>query len=171
MVVFPDKFTNSKQGKKSKTKVPYEESIDTKPLAEVRKIGKPRTGVSSPEEMQKGREAALQATMNITGGKVSSQTEFRDNLSSRKTDKRNKGGVSSRKDPPLGKTQTFAPPGYQQAGEWYCENCNMVHSWPLCPCPICQQKGHLYYHCPDRNKEESVEGAHQQMHTSEDGPG
>ena len=31
----------------------YEENIDTKPQAEVRKVGKPHTGVPSPEEMQK----------------------------------------------------------------------------------------------------------------------
>ena len=155
VVVSPDKFTNSKQDKKSKTKVPYEESIDAKPPVEVRKMGKPHTGVPLPEEMQKDREVALQATMNITGGKVSSPT---------------KEGISCRKDSHLEKSQTFAPPGYQQAGEWYCKNCNMVHSGPLCPCPICQQKGHLYYHCPDRNKKESVEGAYQQMNTSEEGP-
>ena len=71
----PEEFTNSRQDKKSKIKVPYEENIDMKPPAEVRKVGKPCTGVPSPEEMQKDREAALQATMNITGGKVSSPTE------------------------------------------------------------------------------------------------
>ena len=46
----------------------------------------------------------------------------------------------------------------------------MVHGGPLCPCPICWQKGHLYYHCPDRDKKESVEGAYQQMQTPEDSP-
>ena len=46
----------------------------------------------------------------------------------------------------------------------------MVHSRPLCPCLICRQKGHLYYHCPDRDKKESVEGAYQQMQISGQGP-
>ena len=156
VVVSPEEFTNSRQDKKSKTKVPYEENIDTKTPAEVRKVGKPRTGVPSPEEMQKDREASLQATMNITGGKVSLPTELKDDLSFRKADKKNKESVPANKAPCLEKTQTFAPPGYQQAREWYCENCNMVHGRPLCPCLICQQKGHLYYHCPDRDKKESI---------------
>ena len=108
--------------------------------------------------------------MNITGRKVSSPTELKDYLSFRKADKKNKESVPSSKAPHLEKTQIFAPPGYQQAREWYCENCNMVNSVPLCPCPICQQKGHLYYHCPDRDKKESAEGAYQQMRISEDGP-
>ena len=118
-----------------------------KPPAEVRKVGKPRTGVPSPEEMQKDREAALQATMNITGGKVSSPTEPKDDLSFRKADKKSKESVSASKVPHVEKAQAFAPPGYHQAREWYCENCNMVNSGPLCPCLICWQKGHLYYHC------------------------
>ena len=71
VVVSPEEFTNSRQDKKSKTKVLYEENINMKPSAEVRKVGKPRTGVPSPEEVQKDREAALQATMDIMGGKAS----------------------------------------------------------------------------------------------------
>ena len=55
----PEEFMNSRKDKKSKTKVPYEENIETKPPAEVRKVGKPHTGVPSPEEIQKDREAAL----------------------------------------------------------------------------------------------------------------
>ena len=37
VVVSPEEFTNSRQDKKSKTKVLYEENIDMKPPAEVRK--------------------------------------------------------------------------------------------------------------------------------------
>ena len=51
MVVSPEEFTNSRQDKKSKTKVLYEENIDTKPPAEERKVGKPRTEVPLPEEV------------------------------------------------------------------------------------------------------------------------
>ena len=151
--------------------MPYEENIDTKPSAEVRKVGKPRTGVPSPEEMQKDREAALQATMDITGRKVSSPIEPKDYLSFKKADKKNKESVPANKAPCVEKAQAFTPPGYHQAREWFCENYNMVHSGPSCPCLIFWQKGHLYYHCPDRDKKESLEGAYQQMHTSGEGPG
>ena len=120
VVVSPEEFTNSRQDKKSKTKVPYEENIDTRPPAEVRKVGKPCTGVPLPEEMQKDREAALQATMNITGGKVSSPTESKDDLSFRKAEKKSKESVPASKAPHVEKAQVFAPPGYQQAREWYC---------------------------------------------------
>ena len=113
--------------------------------------------------MQKDREAALQATMDITGGKASSPTELKDDLSFKEADKKSKESVLVNKAPHVEKAQAVAPPGYHQARNWYCENCNMVHSRPLCPCPICRQKEHLYYHCPDRDKKESVEGAYQQM--------
>ena len=46
----------------------------------------------------------------------------------------------------------------------------MTHDGPLCPCPICKQRGHLYYNCPDRDKKESIEGAYEQMKLPEDGP-
>ena len=160
VVVSPEEFTNSRQDKKSKIKVLYEEDIDMKPPVEARRVGKTCTGVPSPEEMQKGREAALQATMDIMGGKVSSPTEPKDDLSFKKADKKSKEGVLVNKAPCVEKAQTVAPPGYHQARDWYCENCNMVHSGLLCPCPICKQKGHLYYHCLDRDKKEGVEGAY-----------
>ena len=140
------------------------------PPVEIRKVGKTCSGVPSPEEMQKDREAALQAAMDITSGKASWPTELKDNMTLRKTDKKNKENAPSKKTPHSEKIQTFALPGYQQARQWYCENCTMVHGGPLCPCPICQQKGHLYYHCPNRGKKESIEGAYQQMQTPEDGP-
>ena len=165
MVVSPEEFTNSRQDKKSKIRVLYEENI-----AEERKVGKPCTGVPLPEEVQKDREAALQATMDITGGKASSPTEPKDDLSFKKAEKKSKESKPVNKAPHGEKAQTPVPPGYHQARDWYCENCNMVHSGPLCPCPICRQKGHLYYHCPDRDKKESVEGAYQQMQISGQGP-
>ena len=117
----PEEFTNPRQDKKSKTKVLYEENIDTKPQVEVRKVGKPCTGVPSPEEMQKDREAALQATMDITGEKVSSPTEPKDDLSFKKADKKSKESVPANKAPCVEKAQAFTLPGYHQAREWYCK--------------------------------------------------
>ena len=60
VVVSPEEFKNSKQDKKLRTKVVYEESIETMPLAEVRKVGKPQ--VSHVEEMQTSSPPNYQQT-------------------------------------------------------------------------------------------------------------
>ena len=75
--------------------------------------------------------------MDITGGKASSPTEPKDDLSFKKAEKKSKESKPVNKAPRGEKAQTLVPPGYHQARDWYCENCNMVHSGPLCPCPIC----------------------------------
>ena len=47
------------------------------------------------------------------------------------------------------------PPPYQPRKEWYCDNCQTSHGGPICPCPICDRVGHIYYLCPHRDEKES----------------
>ena len=47
------------------------------------------------------------------------------------------------------------PPPYQSEKGWYCDNCQTSHRGPICPCPICNGVGHIYYLCPHRDEKES----------------
>ena len=38
---------------------------------------------------------------------------------------------------------------------FFCENCLESHEPPACPCPICEQRGHIVTDCPYRNLPES----------------
>ena len=38
---------------------------------------------------------------------------------------------------------------------FFCENCFESHEPPVCPCPICEQRGHIVTDCPYRNLPES----------------
>ena len=40
--------------------------------------------------------------------------------------------------------------------EFFCENCQLTHPPPNCPCPICNQVGHLAVECPHAKDLESA---------------
>ena len=52
--------------------------------------------------------------------------------------------------------RVLPPPPYQFKKGWYCDNCQTSHGGPICPCPICNGVGHIYYLCPHRDEKEST---------------
>ena len=51
--------------------------------------------------------------------------------------------------------RVLPPPPYQFEKRWFCDNCQTSHGGPICPCPICNGVGHIYYLCPHRDEKES----------------
>ena len=51
--------------------------------------------------------------------------------------------------------RVLPPPPYQFEKKWFCDNCQSSHRGPICPCPICDVVGHMYYSCPHRDEKES----------------
>ena len=51
--------------------------------------------------------------------------------------------------------RVLPPPPYQFEKKWFCDNCQSSHGGPICPCPICEVVGHMYYSCPHRDEKES----------------
>ena len=51
--------------------------------------------------------------------------------------------------------RVLPPPLYQFEKKWFCDNCQASHGGPICPCPICDVVGHMYYSCPHRDEKES----------------
>ena len=51
--------------------------------------------------------------------------------------------------------RVLPPPPYQFEKGWYCYNCQTSHGGPICPCPICNGVGHIYYLCPHKDEKES----------------
>ena len=51
--------------------------------------------------------------------------------------------------------RVLPPPPYQFEKRWFCDNCQNSHGGPICPCPICNVVGHIYYLCPHRDEKES----------------
>ena len=50
---------------------------------------------------------------------------------------------------PRGTNGRVLPPlPYQFEKKWFCDNCQFSHGGQICPCPICNGVGHLYYLCP-----------------------
>ena len=52
-------------------------------------------------------------------------------------------------------SRVLPPPPYQYEKRWFCDNCQSSHGGPICPCPICNGVGHIYYLCPHRDEKES----------------
>ena len=117
VVVSPEEFSNLKQDKKLKTKVVEARKFPkaVSPL-EIRKVGQPHSGVPAPEEVQKDREAALQAAMTITGKKVKETDEkLRGKGDPEKMNKIDKDPVQVKKTSHQEKPHGPTLPSYQQA--------------------------------------------------------
>ena len=71
--------------------------------------------------------------------------------------------MSAYENPPKRTTSTpmtgaMAPPSFEETEirpRFFCENCLESHEPPVCPCPICEQRGHIVTDCPYRNLPES----------------
>ena len=100
------------------------------PLTETRQVGKPnKLGVPSPEEMQKDREAALQAVSIIAGNrngnlkngtKLPTETVNAPEFVPRRNGKQR--GVGEKAE-----TSQPQPPPYYMVKESFCENCQGSH--------------------------------------------
>ena len=42
--------------------------------------------------------------------------------------------------------------------EYYCQNCQLTHPPPICPCPICLESGHTVIDCQQAGLLESNQG-------------
>ena len=129
------------------------------PLTKTRQVGKPnKLGVPSQEEMQKDREAALQAASIIAGNgngnlkngtKLLTETVNAPEFVPRRNGKQRGVGEKAVTSQPQ-------PPPYYMVKESFCENCQGSHVGHSCLCPICGQGGHWYYECPQRDLKEGM---------------
>ena len=128
-------------------------------MTETRQVGKPnKLGVPSPEEMQKDREAALQAA-SIRAGNGNGNLKNGTRLPTEAVNapefvpKRNgkQGGVGDK-----AVTSHPQPPPYFMVKESFCENCQGSHVGHSCLCPICGRGGHWHYECPQRDLKEGM---------------
>ena len=128
-------------------------------MTETRQVGKPnKLGVPSPEEMQKDREAALQAASIIAGNgngnlkngtRLLTETVNAPEFVPRRNGKQ--GGVGEKAI-----TSQPQPPPYYMVKESFCENCQGSHVGHTCLCHICGRGGHWYYECPQRDLKEGT---------------
>ena len=168
-VVAPQEVGKDKQPLKE----PCQRTSVEKEADKVRKVGKPiKPGTPDQEQINREREDAVKAAVNITCGVNGKQKVIKteDDKSPRGTPplKNNNGKMGSvhtptfvprelRRNPgPMGMNgRIIPPPPYQPRKEWYCDNCQTSHWGPICPCPICEGVGHIYYLCPHRDEKES----------------
>ena len=156
-VVSPDEVKTPMERRESKEK--RERDRRESPLTETRQVGKPnKLGVPSPKEMQKDREAALQAASIIAGNgngnfkngiKLPMEAVNAPEFIPKK--KERQGGLGEKIV-----TSQPQPPPYYMIKEQFCENCQQVHIGHSCLCLICSQGGHWYYECPQRDLKEGT---------------
>ena len=139
----------------------------------IRTVGKPvKPGTPDQEQMDNERQEAVKAAANITRGVNGKQKVIKseDEKSPRGTplSKNNQSKMRSVDTPTFVPRETgcnpgprgmngrvLPPPPYQFEKGWYCENCQTSHGAPICPCPICNGVGHIYYLCPHKDEKES----------------
>ena len=131
-----------------------------------------KPGTLDQEQMDRERQDAVKAAANITRGVngKSKAVKHEDERSPRGTPsfRNNQGRMGSVHTPPFVPRDTghqFGPrgangrvlpsPPYQYEKKWFCDNCQTSHGGPICPCPICDIVGHMYYSCPHRDEKES----------------
>ena len=156
-VVSPDEVKTPMERRESKEK--KERDRRESPLTETRQVGKPnKLGVPSPKEMQKDREAALQAAPIIAGNgngnfkngiKLPMEAVNAPEFIPKK--KERQGGLGEKIV-----TSQPQPPPYYMIKERFCENCQQIHIGHSCLCPICSRGGHCYYECPQRDLKEGT---------------
>ena len=168
-VAAPQEVGKDKQPpKETRQKTSVEKETD-----KVRKVGKPiKPGTPDQEQMDKEWQEAVKAAADITRGVNGKQKVIKseDEKSPRGTplSKNNHGKMGSVHTPtfvpreagcnprPRGMNgRIIPPPPYQSEKGWYCDNCQTSHGEPICPCPICNAVGHIYYLCSHRDEKES----------------
>ena len=168
VVAPPEMGKEKRPPKESHRKTPVEKEVDK--TEKTGRSGKP--GTPDQEQMDRERQDALKAAASITRGVngKSKAVKHEDERSPRGTPsfKNNQGRVGSVHTPPFvprdagrqfgprgANGRVLPPPPYQYEKKWFCDNCQNSHGGPICPCPICNVVGHIYYLCPHRDEKES----------------
>ena len=168
VVAPPEMGKEKRPPKESHQKTPVEKEVDK--TEKTGRSGKP--GTPDQEQMDRERQDALKAAASITRGVngKSKAVKHEDERSPRGTPsfRNNQGRVGSVHTPPFVPRDTgrqfgprgangrvLPPPPYQYEKKWFCDNCQNSHGGPICPCPICNVVGHIYYLCPHRDEKES----------------
>ena len=169
MVVAPQKIGNDKRPPKEGR----QKNLDEKETDRVRMVGKPvKPGTTDQEQMDREQQEAVKAAADITCGVNGKQKVIKseDKKSPRGTplskNNRNKMGsvhtltfipreTGCNPGPRRMNGRLIPPPPYQSEKGWYCDNCQTSHGGLICPCPICNGVGHIYYLCPHRDEKES----------------
>ena len=168
VVAPPEMGKEKRPPKESHQKTPFEKEVD-----KTKKTGRPgKPGTPDQEQMDRERQDALKAAASITRGVngKSKAVKHEDERSPRGTPsfRNNQGRMGSVHTPPFVPRDTgrqfgprgangrvLPPPPYQYEKKWFCDNCQSSHGGPICPCPICDIVGHMYYSCPHRDEKES----------------
>ena len=130
-----------------------------------------KPGTPDQEQMDRERQEAVKAAANITRGVNGKQkmVKSEDRGSPRRIplSKGNQGKMGAVHAPSFVPRETvqsgprgtngrvLPPPPYPYEKRWFCDNCQSSHGGPICPCPICNVVGHIYYLCPHRDEKES----------------
>ena len=150
----------------------YQRTSVEKEADKARRVGGPgKPGTPDQEQMDRERQEAVKAAANITRGVNGNQKviKSKDEKSPQGTPptKNNQGRMGSVHAPTFVPRETgqagprgtngrvLPPPPYQYEKRWFCDNCQNSHGRPICPCPICNVVGHIYYLCPHRDEKES----------------
>ena len=154
--------------RESHQKTPVEKEVD-----KTKKTGRPsKPGTLDQEQMDRERQDAVKAAANITRGVNGKPKAVKqeDERSPRRTPsfKNNQGRMGTEHTPPFvpreagrqfgprgANGRTLPSPPHQFEKKWFCDNCQTSHGGPICPCPICDIVGHMYYSCPHRDEKES----------------
>ena len=150
-----------------------QKNSDEKEMDKVRRVGKPvKPGTPDQEQMDREWQEAVKAAADITRGVNGKQKIIKseDKKSRRGTplSKNNRGKMGLVHAPTFVPRETgrnpgprgtnggvLPPPPYQFEKRWFCDNCQTSHEGPICPCPICNGVGHIYYLCPHKDEKES----------------
>ena len=168
VVAPPEMGKEKRPPKESHQKTSAEKEAD-----KAKKAGRPsKPGTLDQEQMDRERQDAVKAAASITRGVNGKPKAVKreDERSPRGTPsfKNNQGRMGSVHTPPFVPRETgrqfgprgangrvLPPPPYQFEKKWFCDNCQTSHGGPICPCPICDVVGHMYYSCPHRDEKES----------------
>ena len=168
VVAPPEMGKEKRPPKESHQKTPVEKEVD-----KTKKTGRSsKPGTPDQEQMDRERQDAVKAAASITRGVngKSKAVKREDKRSPRGTPsfKNDQGRMGSVHTPPFVPRDTgcqfgprgangrvLPPPPYQYEKKWFCDNCQTSHRGPICPCPICDIVGHMYYSCPHRDEKES----------------
>ena len=168
MVESPEPSKGKRPSRESHQKTFVEKEVD-----KAKKAGGPsKPGTPDQEQMDRERQDAVKAAANITHGVngKSKAVKCEDERGSQGTPtfRNNQGRMGSVHAPPFVPRETghnsgprgmngrvLPRPPYQFEKRWFCDNCQNSHGGPICPCPICNVVGHIYYLCPHRDEKES----------------
>ena len=116
------------------------------------------------EEKRKGREAAISEVETMENNTIRNDSSMQSPESGEwdyfmrlegETRQEYRRGVRSASTP-LEETLTLPSLEVTAVGnDYFCENCSKKHGPPMCPCPICETRGHSAEVCPVKDVPES----------------